>query len=115
MKRHKGGFSLIELIIVCAIIGLLATVAIPTFAKYKKNAAAANVEQTISDCITDFVASKIADNLSNNSYTCPIGSNSIVLSIANNQVAISSSNIITLKEITVKCTINKNRVNCYPL
>ena len=52
MKQMKKGFTLVEIMIVVAIIAILAAIAIPNFVKYRKESQQATCEQTRAQIIT---------------------------------------------------------------
>ena len=51
-KRMKKGFTLVEIMIVVAIIAILAAIAIPNFVKYRKESQQATCEQTRAQIVT---------------------------------------------------------------
>lgn len=105
MQKAQQGFTLIELMIVVAIIGILASVAIPSYQTYTQKAHYAEVIMAASAAKTGV---ELCAQLTNGITACDSGQNSVPLDIATASGAVTS--VTTLDGVIKVVPVARNGI-----
>lgn len=108
--NRMSGFTLIELLIVIAILGILSAIAIPHFAKFKREAVIGLAESNLKNCMTEATSQEIINGVQ--SLNCSEPDCTVMIHVTNGTMSVSMPCVYALRGITVDCDVKINTPHC---
>jgi type IV pilus assembly protein PilA len=116
MKQLQKGFTLIELMIVVAIIGILAAVALPAYQDYTIRAKMSEVILAMSACrtsITEVYQSGGVSTMAANGWGCEVSPSQATKYVA--EISTSANGAVTAKVRSISTSVENSFVTLVPL
>jgi type IV pilus assembly protein PilA len=117
MKTMQKGFTLIELMIVVAIIGILAAVALPAYQDYTIRAKMSEVILAMSACrtsITEVYQSGPVTSPGNDGWGCEILSNTQMTKYVN-RIHTDQNGVVIATVQSISASVNSSMIQLVPL